>query len=73
MGDTQRWATVLTIPDGTGYGRVRVDGGPRRCYFEPTRFVAPWPVPVAGARVAVADDRARTLTALWVLGRGVPV
>lgn len=58
---------VSTAPDATGYGMVISKGEERPCYFLPSRFRAPWPLPVVGSLVLTTDGP-RGLTALWSLG-----
>lgn len=57
---------VATAPGVDGYGVVTVHGTNQRCYFNPARFVAPWPVPVVGSLVTVANGEAG-LVALWFI------
>ena len=59
----QTFATVLTVPDADGWGRVEVAGAARLCYFLPAR----WPTVVVGDRVTV-ESMGEHLTVVHRLG-----
>lgn len=68
------YGVVATPPDGDGFGLVLVGGTTLRAFFQPGRFVVPWPVPAEGDRVAAttAALQGDPLKVLWVIGRGIP-
>lgn len=68
----QRIAVVVTPPDATGWGAVSYGGEQRQCWFKPSRFAAPYPVPLADDRVYVTFGAGRRIEAVWLLGKGEP-
>lgn len=58
---------VAAAPDGSGWGLVDWKESRQRCYFDPFRFMAPWPLPTIGARVLIGPG-VNGLIAVWMVG-----
>jgi hypothetical protein len=69
------YGTLVSGPDADGTWTATLDGALAQVWVDPARSVAPWPVPAAGDRVAVAIERGSGVErrrALWIDNRGEP-
>lgn len=74
MTTATQWGTVISAPDGDGFGEVFIGNETRRVYFHPAYYAAPWPVPVVGDSVSVdvTPAQGREMHVTGVIGRGAP-
>jgi hypothetical protein len=74
MATATQWGTVVSAPDGFGFGLVLLGDETRRVYFHPAYYADPWPIPGPDDRVAVDVTPAggREMHAIAVIGRGAP-